>query len=71
MQARFGDHLGIGCAGENILIEAELVISLDQVARGVAIETRKGARRALECRCCHALQFIWQICLARLQRASG
>jgi len=42
MQARFGDHLGIGCAGEKILIESELVISLDQVARGVAIETTQG-----------------------------
>ena len=42
MQARFGDHLPIGCAGENILIESEEVISLDQVARGVAIETGKG-----------------------------
>jgi hypothetical protein len=42
MQARFGDHLGVGCAGENILIEAEQVISLEQVARGVAIETAQG-----------------------------
>lgn len=42
MQARFGGHLPIGCAGESILIETDEVISLDQVAMGVVIETKTG-----------------------------
>ncbi len=42
MQTRFGGHLPIGSAGESILIETEEVISLDQVARGVVIETKDG-----------------------------
>jgi hypothetical protein len=42
MRARFGGHLSIGCAGESILIEADEVISLDRVSRGVVIETQNG-----------------------------
>jgi hypothetical protein len=45
MQARFGGHLSIGCAGESILIETEEMISLDQVAQGVVIETGRGSAR--------------------------
>jgi hypothetical protein len=42
MKTRFGDRLPIGCAGENILVESDGLVSLDQVSRGVVIETSQG-----------------------------
>ncbi len=42
MQSRFGEHLTIGCAGENILIESAVKIPLAEIAGGLAIETHQG-----------------------------
>lgn len=36
MRDRFGDHMFIGCAGENILIETDRPIGLDVLSRGLA-----------------------------------
>jgi hypothetical protein len=37
MQNRFGDRITIGCAGENIIVETKGRVTLDDVARGVAL----------------------------------
>jgi hypothetical protein len=37
-----GDHLFNGCAGENILIETQVMITLDQLAHGLAIQPQDG-----------------------------
>jgi hypothetical protein len=42
MRAQFGLHLINGCAGENILIEAERAYTLDDLGNGVAIQTSTG-----------------------------
>jgi len=34
---RYGEHVTPGCAGENILVEIDRMISLDEVARGFVI----------------------------------
>jgi len=47
MRSRFGEHLTTGCAGENILIETDVTVSLADVSSGVFIETPHG-RIALE-----------------------
>ena len=38
MRARFGDHLFDGCAGENILIQADRPINLGALSRGLAFQ---------------------------------
>ncbi len=42
MRQKFGDKVVLGCAGENIIVEANGLTSLDQVAEGIAIQS-KGA----------------------------
>lgn len=44
MRARFGDHMTIGCAGENMLIETDpaLFLSMHDLARGLRIEGPDG-----------------------------
>ena len=42
MKGRFGEHLVTGCAGENILVETQEVITLEQVAGGIVLETKGG-----------------------------
>ncbi len=42
MRGKFGPHLTNGCAGENILIEADQEYLLDQLGNGVAIQTSMG-----------------------------
>lgn len=42
MRDRFGDHLTDGVAGENLLVEAERVLTDEDVSRGVVIETATG-----------------------------
>lgn len=44
MRARFGEHLALGCAGENILVETPGHVTLDDVAGGVVIRTAAGAQ---------------------------
>ncbi len=38
IRAQYGDHVTDGCAGENILIEAERRVTLEEIAGGVAIQ---------------------------------
>ncbi len=42
MQARFGDHLYTGCAGENILVVTDEAFDLASVVGGLVIETQDG-----------------------------
>jgi hypothetical protein len=42
MRARFGDHLVDGCAGENILIDADQQLTLEVIAQQVAIQISSG-----------------------------
>ena len=42
MQSRFGSHLALGCAGENILIECGDRIPVAVVASGLIVETAGG-----------------------------
>jgi hypothetical protein len=37
MQHRFGPHMTVGCAGENLIIETDRVITLDELAAGVTV----------------------------------
>lgn len=37
MRARFGDHLADGLAAESILVDSERILTLDDLARGIAI----------------------------------
>jgi hypothetical protein len=43
MRDRFGPHLADGCAGENILVEAERTFALGDLGDRLAIETAGGA----------------------------
>jgi hypothetical protein len=43
MRERFGSHLTDGCAGENILVEADRTFSLGDLGDQLAIETAGGA----------------------------
>jgi hypothetical protein len=44
MRARFGDHITVGCAGENMLIETDpaLFLTMRDLARGLRIEGPDG-----------------------------
>jgi hypothetical protein len=42
MQSRFGEHIRIGCAGENIIIECAQRVNLADIAGGLHIETKHG-----------------------------
>lgn len=42
MRERFGNHLTDGIAGENILIDADRMLTEEDVSRGVVIETSAG-----------------------------
>lgn len=46
MRARFGPRLTVGCAGENIIAETASLVTLDDVAAGLAIVGPDGAERA-------------------------
>jgi hypothetical protein len=48
MRQRFGPHLADGCAGENILIEADRQFQVEELAAGVVVEDTVG--RQLELR---------------------
>jgi hypothetical protein len=41
MRSKFGDHLVDGCAGENILVEADDIITLADLGKQLAIQTQK------------------------------
>ncbi|GBD31247.1 hypothetical protein HRbin33_00195 [bacterium HR33] len=42
MQRRFGGHVTLGCAGENLIVEAESRIDPETAARGFALLDRAG-----------------------------
>ncbi len=42
MQARFGNHLRNGIAGENVIIQSEHVFQEDELARGIVVMSRQG-----------------------------
>lgn len=42
MQERFGRHITLGCAGENLIVEAESRIDPETAARGFALLDRAG-----------------------------
>lgn len=46
MRERFGDHLTIGCAGENLLVETKRRYELGDVAGGLVILDREGREKA-------------------------
>ena len=41
MRSKFGDHLADGCAGENILVEAESILRLADLGKRLAIQMQK------------------------------
>lgn len=47
MRARFGEHLALGCAGENLLVEAAGRLALDELAGGVIIRKSDGTQISL------------------------
>ncbi|MCS6910503.1 MAG: MOSC domain-containing protein [Anaerolineales bacterium] len=48
MRRRFGEHVPLGCGGENIIVETERRIELSEVAGGLVIQTADGALVRLE-----------------------
>ena len=44
MQAYFGEHLTFGCAGENIIVEAERILTLDDVQPELLVHHRAADR---------------------------
>ena len=40
MRTRFGQHMIDGCAGENILVEVDREIKLDDLRKGMTIQTQ-------------------------------
>lgn len=45
MRDRFGDHIVVGCAGENVIVDADRMFSHEDLAGGVAIVASDGAER--------------------------
>lgn len=45
MQARYGDHMVLGCAGENIIVELDRRLTFDQTQAGLVILTGDGQER--------------------------
>ena len=43
MRRQFGEHVPFGCAGENLIVEANRRIELSDVANGLTIQTAGGA----------------------------
>jgi MOSC domain-containing protein len=45
MRDRFGDHIVVGCAGENVIVTADHMFTYEDLAGGVAIVTADGTER--------------------------
>jgi hypothetical protein len=45
MQERFGPHMAVGVAGENIIVEAPRRVTLDETARGFVVTNAKGREK--------------------------
>jgi hypothetical protein len=48
MRDRFGDHITVGCAGENVIVETAVPLTLDELAAGLVIATDDGQEIRLE-----------------------
>jgi hypothetical protein len=46
MRDRFGDHITVGCAGENIIVETERRIAFEDLEGGVVLLTPDGRELA-------------------------
>jgi hypothetical protein len=45
MQQRFGAHMALGCAGENIIVDTPREVALEEVAAGFLILDRSGRQK--------------------------
>jgi len=45
MQARYGDHMVVGCAGENIIVDHDGRMSLEEVQGGFVVLSADGSER--------------------------
>ena len=45
MRDRFGEHIVVGCAGENMIVTADQMFTYDDLAGGVAVVTADGTER--------------------------
>jgi hypothetical protein len=45
MRGHFGDHIVVGCAGENVIVDADRMFSYEDLAGGVAIVASDGRER--------------------------
>lgn len=45
MRDRFGERIVIGCAGENVIVETDGMVTYDDVAAGIALVGADGAER--------------------------
>lgn len=48
MRQRFGDHITVGCAGENVIVATAVPITLDDLAAGLIVVTGDGQEIRLE-----------------------
>lgn len=48
MRSRFGSHITVGCAGENVIVETAVPLTLAQLAAGLVIVTGEGQEIGLE-----------------------
>jgi hypothetical protein len=48
MRRRFGDHMTVGCAGENIIVETAVSFALGQLTNGIFIQTADGQQIHLD-----------------------
>lgn len=45
MRERFGDLVDLGCAGENLIAETEVMITADEITRGLVVTGPDGAEK--------------------------
>ena len=48
MRDRFGSHITVGCAGENVIVETAVPFTLDELTAGLIIATADGQEIRLE-----------------------
>lgn len=48
MHDRFGHHITVGCAGENVIVDTAVPLTLDELAAGLVIVTADGREIRLE-----------------------
>ena len=45
MEERYGDHMTVGCAGENIIVETDRMVTIDDVEQGIVILNADGKEK--------------------------